>query len=111
MHSEGNVGRSQCSSKSPMRSSARLQRRRSRSRVDQGTAAEVAAPETPNLDILSLSERSRRASDLLATHLNMSWAHSAPRQYTRVLSHVMVTVELAAMITPLIAIGMCRLYW
>jgi hypothetical protein len=55
--------------------------------------------------ILSQSERSRRASALLSTHYNLNWAHSSPRQYTRMLSHLMVTVELAAMITPIIAIG------
>ena len=33
------------------------------------------------------------------------WAHASPKEYTRMLSHLMVTVELAAMITPIIALG------
>lgn len=35
----------------------------------------------------------------------IGWAHASPKKYTRMLSHVMVTVELAAMITPIIALG------
>jgi len=55
--------------------------------------------------VLSAEERAQRAQQLLDSHYNMRWARSAPRAYTRALSHLLVTVELAAMMTPVIAVG------
>ncbi|CAE7416740.1 unnamed protein product, partial [Symbiodinium microadriaticum] len=68
-------------------------RTRSRSRRDIATA------------VVSREDIERNAKQLLDNHTAIRWAWKHPQLYLLTLSHVIMVVELASLMTPIIAVG------